>query len=78
MMVSAFGFGVREITETERIYAEIINEAKLNITDYSLCKYESVNLTILLLISTFISDQLGDYQAIKYVLVVTCQMSGRE
>jgi len=35
--VKAFGFGVREITDTERIYAEIINKATLDISNQKEC-----------------------------------------
>ena len=38
MRVQAFGFGVREITETERIYAEIITGASLNISNKKSCR----------------------------------------
>jgi len=36
--VEAFGFGVREITDDERIYAEIINKASLTISDQRECR----------------------------------------
>ena len=36
--VEAFGFGVREITDNERIYAEIINKATLDISNQKECR----------------------------------------
>ena len=36
--VEAFGFGVREITDKERIYAEIINKATLDISNQKECR----------------------------------------
>ena len=38
MEVQVFGFGVREIRGVKRTYAEILNEAVLNITDREYCR----------------------------------------
>ena len=37
MKLSTAGFGVREITDTERIYAEIINEASVTVANQESC-----------------------------------------
>ena len=38
--VEAFGFGVREINDDDRLYAEIINKARLDISIQNLCSNE--------------------------------------
>ena len=38
MKLSTAGFGVREITDTDRIYAEIINEATVSVTNQESCR----------------------------------------
>lgn len=37
-LVEAFGFGVREINDNERIYAEVVNKASLQITNQNECR----------------------------------------
>jgi len=37
-LVDAFGFGVRDINDNERVYAEIINQASLQITNQNECR----------------------------------------
>ena len=38
MKLKTAGFGVREITDTERIYAEIINEATVSVSNQESCR----------------------------------------
>ena len=38
MKLTTAGFGVREITDTDRIYAEIINEATVSVTNQESCR----------------------------------------
>ena len=47
MDLQTFGFGVREITDRDRLFAEIINEAEVTITNQESCRSTShFNLTI--------------------------------
>ena len=40
MKLQTFGFGVREITDTDRLYAEIINQATVTVTNQDTCRLE--------------------------------------
>ena len=41
MNLQTFGFGVREITDRDRLFAEIINEATVTITNQESCRSTS-------------------------------------